>query len=273
MRWPLALTVCLLAGCIEPFEGSHVQFTLQGVLPPCQVLLLNKLPGDVHCRKGGQALTPKEQRFVYHYEMWATVNRSATVYLMSFTVQPHLFPDEQLELDKQKVLLSSGDVFKVGGDRSYWDDMTDAERATTDTQMAKASGVYAITSFSFQQFEPDGGRLADPFYLGNHGQLSRSHNGTYYGQVQASHPFGAITLSGASVRVAPNLKNLDSMWITIEREDPNRPDPQPNSLIYIQGSAAQTVRGVINVKATSPVDPNARAEFGVMPSLGEEDYF
>ena len=34
-QFALALIGCLtLAGCIEPFEGSHVQFTLAGVPPP-----------------------------------------------------------------------------------------------------------------------------------------------------------------------------------------------------------------------------------------------
>lgn len=278
MRVAIALIGCLtLVGCIEPFDGSHVQFTLAGVPPPCQALLLNDLPGKERCTADGTAtgtpLTPEKQRFVYHYEMWATVEKSAAVYLMSFTVQPHLFPAEQLELDKQKKRLFNGKVFKVGGDRSYWDDMTAAERTTVDTQMAKAAGVHAITSFAYDEFQSDGVTMVEDFYLGNHGQLSRAHNGLYYGQVQSSHPYGAVTLSGASVRVAPNLEDLDSMWVTIELDDPNRPDPKPSSLVYLQGMAKQTVQGVINVQATSPVDSAARAAFGVMPSMGEEEYF
>jgi len=279
MRVALALIGCLtIAGCIEPFEGSHIQFTLAGVPPPCQALLLHTppLPGWERCTDGGdptKPLTAEEQRFVYHYEMWATVRKSAAVYLMSFTVQQHLFPDEQRQLDKEKKLLNNGQVFKIGGDRSYWDDMNAVERTTVDTQMAKAAGVFAITSFSYDQFEADGKTMTKDFYLGNHGQLSRAHNGVYYGQVQSSHPYGAVTLSGGSVRVAPNLEDLDSMWVTIELNDPNRPDPKPSSLIYLEGMAEQTVRGVINVQAASPVDPAARAAFGVTPSMGEEDYF
>jgi hypothetical protein len=284
MRTPLLTLLAgwmlLASGCVEPFEGSHVQFSLDNVDQPCQVLLLNQLTGQESCKDAsGQPLSRQDQRFVGHYEMWATVNDSAAVYLMSFTVQPHLFPAEEIELDKERIELSNGKTFVLGGQsgKSYNYDMTAEEKAITDTQMGKASTVKAITSFSDTMFEdpnaPPPRKLVKDFYLGSHTQLSLAHNGEYYGQVKKSHPYGAITLDGASVRVAPNLENLDSMWITIELGDPDRPDPKPSKLIYLRGSAEQKVRGVINVEATSPIDPQARAAFGVLPALGEEEYF
>lgn len=355
------MALLLAGGCIEPFEGSHVQFALEEVPPPCQVLLLAdqqcdptaepnttdtwtcdmqggtitcttttadakgntgwscnpdatggttcelispacemvNLPGinaaeckydrdyadrgayDGDCKrvgaKDGQWMAPEDQRFVYHYEMWATVNKSAAVYLMSFTVQPHLFPCEEKELDKAGVTLASGRTFKIGGqtDQAY-DQMDDAEKRITDIQLAKASGVNVITSFSPWKYENNdsGTNKLDPrFYLGNHRQLSLAVNGVYYGQINSSHPYASVTLGGATTTVEPNLANLDSMWITIERKPPDRPDPTPGKLVYLRGTAYEVTRGVINVEATSPYNAEAQAAFGVIPAQGEEGYF
>jgi hypothetical protein len=364
----MALLFGVGAGCIEPFEGSHVQFTLADVPPPCQVLLLADLacdptaqqPDATHtwtcvvqndryvcttdatgineeqtkgwsCEEDGNGNTICEQpskacelinlpdidvakckyaaddptkgawttdadgkctragakkdawmaledsRFVYHYEMWATVNKSAAVYLFSFTVQPHLFPCEEKELDEAGVKLASGKTFKIGGQSEItYDQMSDAEKSITDTQLAKAGGVNVITSFSHDKYEnddPGTNKLAPHFYLGNHRQLSLAVNGTYYGQINSSHPYASVTLGGATATVEPNLENLDSMWITIEFKPPDRPDPTPGKLVYLRGTAYEVTRGVINVEATSPYSSDAQAAFGVIPSQGEEGYF
>jgi hypothetical protein len=151
--------------------------------------------------------------------------------------------------------------------------MSEAEREIADSQMNKAFSKYAMTSFTTKNPPYGEGKiLVEGFYAGNHNQLTQPLNGTYHGQVKASHPFGAVTLSGASVRVTPNLEDLDSMWITIEDKDPDRPDPEPG-VVFLKGTAEQTVRGVINVEAASPIDPGASAKFGVLPGLGEEEYF
>lgn len=294
-------TLCVIAAlagllaaapaCVEPFEGSHMQFALERVGTPCQMLLANAASFSEEvkdCRDStGGTLFEEEQRFKYHYEMWATVNNSAAVFLFSFTVQKHLFPKEQKAMERAGVLLSSGKPLIMGSGHGYYDttkspSMSATDRKNADEQMIKAEAKYAITSYSKSTYVDEKASpktLHPEFYLGNHGQLTLPHNGVYYGQVASTHPYGIVTLSGATVSVAPNLENLDSLWITIDKAPHNRADPSPNNkLVLLRGTATRTVRGVVNVEArvtrnfeAGSVD--ARALFGVFAGMGEEEYF
>jgi hypothetical protein len=273
----LSIVVWALAGCIEPFTGSHIQFTLSDVKTPCKAMITAQLPGFDKCQQDadGNVVDEMGQRFMAHYEMWASVN-SGVVYLDSFTVQRHLFPDEQIDLEQKGVILSNGKPFKVAGEEGKaLAEMTADERDHVDNQMRLANQVLAMTSFSHMQYEASNPKkLYEDFFLGSYRQLTFPHNGIYYGQVEGPHPYGpGLTLSGGSIRLDPNLEHADGMFVTIETKNPNRPNPQPSEMIYLRSMESKQVRGAIHFSATSPVDAHARGTFLIIPNLGERDYF
>lgn len=286
-RWAgVALVVAGPAGCIEPFDGAHVQFTLSSaVASPCKMLTR-------HAKAIADAglTVPKactgdlaRDRFLYHYELWATVNQSAVVRLKSFTVQPHLVHDptdpkdftkyELFDLERQGVLLANGREFKIGMDVAF-DDLSAEDQDEIKQRMVLVAPVLSITSFSTKKFaEGASNRLHPDLFLGNPSQLTRPFNGTYLGAVEGFHPFGPAKISGAEVKVEPTLEGLDSLWITIEHRDPDRSDPKPSPLVLLSGTTKQIRRGTVNVEAVSAWDQSVTASFAVFPSLGEEDHF
>lgn len=278
--WVLASFSVLLLGCVDSFSGSWIQFDLTGVKSPCSIIMEKKLPAPKPCTGD-----PLQDRFLYHYELWATVNRSASVYLASFTVQNHLFTDEQIKLEKDRKLLSDGKQFLIGEDKAYNEgycagqpscqEMTKTEREETYKRMKQAEEAWAIVGYSTEQFKPgtNNTMLHPDFYLGSYKQLTRPRNGTYYGQVHSRHPYGASTLGGASITVAPVLDKADSLWLTIESAAPNRPSPVPSDIVILRGSTRRAARDIINCDATSNLDSTLLATFSVQTRLGEEEYF
>jgi hypothetical protein len=269
---PTLYTLLLLPGCIEPFSGSHIQFVMgRDVTTPCDAISKYALSVPIKC-----TTDEKQNRFLYHYELWATLRRSAAVYLTSFTVQRHLHLDktykyEIFKLEKDRVTLSSDRSFKIGLEQTF-NELTKEEQKEHLARMDLASPVLSVTSFSTKMFAKDN-KLHKDFFLGNHFQLTQPHNGAYFGQILSSHPFGPTTIGGGDLRVKENLTGLDSLWITIESGDPNRPNPKPSKTTYLSGTAVKVSRGTINVDAVSPYDSKVTATIGVFPALGEEEYF
>jgi len=278
----LALLLSTATACIEPFKGSHIQFELgKKVVTPCKAISKYNLKVTVPCTGD-----PYKDRLLYHYELWGTVAGSGATYLTSFQVQPHLLADpvdpgdlkkyEIFKLEQEKVTLSNGKPLKVGDDQ-FFDELSESAQREILRRMALISPKLAITSFSTEMYEnPQEKKLHPDFFLGGPFQQTKPLNGVFIGQVEGFHPFnldGGIVASGGWVRVDQALNNLDSLWITIEEKDPNRPAPKPSPWTYVQGTAFEAVRGTISVNASSPYDSAVTASFGVYPSLGEEEYF
>lgn len=303
MRKLFAISICslLLCGCIEPFRGSFIQFTMENVDTPCEVMAkagtraleaiaAGETPDPYYAALeqyektfctplaiGGDSVASAlkkemDDRFTLHYELWATVNQSAAVFLKAFTVQRILFPDEQKKLDG-KVRLNNGKVFKIATDKT-WEEMTDDERESANFRMGRATDSLAITTFSTSMFESETERIFhEDFYFGNYRQLTLAHNGTYLGAVKGQHPYGQSTISGASIRVDADLEGLDSLWITVESRAPDRADLTPSDWIYVAGPVSEVARGTLNVEATSTWDSAVKSSFGVFAQLDEEEYF
>lgn len=275
MRVPIAaLGIVLLTGCVEPFSGSHIQLVMgRNVTSPCNAISSTGLVAPVKC-SGDE----KKDRFLYHYELWATVRRSAIVYLASFTVQNQLQTDDQLQfelfkLERDGVLLSGEEdrPFKIGVER-YFSELSKDEQSVALNKMHLVAPKLSVTSFSTKMFQ-EGKKLHKDFYVGNYSQLTFARNGSYFGQILSTHPFGPGTIGGGDIKVEASLADLDSLWVTIENKDPNRPKPKPSSLVYLRGTAYQVARGSYNVEANSPSDSTIDATFGVYSELGEEEYF
>ena len=260
-----------LAGCIEPFEGSRLSFNLVGARPPCQAMSALKLTAPA-AWKGKCTGQEVEDRVVYHYEIWATLDRSAVVQLGHFTVQRHLFTAEQLQFEKDGVKLPDGAAFRIV-EGSAFNSLSAAAQEEARLQMDRAQEVFAMTGYAPRKLEAGGKTLHPDLYVGSHLQLTRPHNGTYYGQVQSKHPYGTGTLGGGFMNVAPSLDGLDAIFVTVEDGDPRRRDRKPSSLIYLQGTAREVARGVINVEATSPHSKTIAGSFAVQTNLDEEEYF
>jgi len=219
-----------------------------------------------------------DDRVVHHYEIWATMDRSAVVNLGHFTVQRHLFTDEQIQFEKAGAKLPDGTAFRVVPGSAF-SSLSKTRQQEARLQMDKAQEVYAITGYAPRKLQADGVTLHPDLYVGSHTQLTRPHNGTYYGQVQSKHPFGTGTLGGGFMNVAPALEEMDTIFVTIEDGAPDRKVRKPSRLIYLQGSARRVARGVINVEATCPLDKKIdhcktlSGSFAVQTSLDEEEYF
>lgn len=267
----LAGVVVLTAGCIEPFEGSRLSFNLVGARPPCMAIKALDLQAPASW-KGTCNGKEVDDRVVHHYEIWATLDRSAVVHLGHFTVQRHLFADEQIQFEKAGVRLPDGAAFRVV-EGSPFASLPAAEQQEARAQMNKAQEVYAMTGYAPRKLQADGKTLHPDLYVGSHLQLTRPHNGTYYGQVQSKHPYGTGTLGGGFMNVAPALERMDSIFVTIEDGAPDRKDRKPSGLIYLQGTARRVARGVINVEATSPHAKTISGSFAVQTGLDEEAYF
>jgi hypothetical protein len=210
------------------------------------------------------------------------MKNSTVAYLKSFTVQHNLIGDpddpknpmkfEVMELEEQRVLLSNKDPLKINYDR-YFSELSPERQETILERMLLASKMLAITSYSDTKFaDEEKQRLAPDFYVGSGITLTLPYNGTYYGAVRGTHPFGVASIGGASMKVDVALVDLDSLWVTIEGGAPDRPDRQPSSLVYLSG-VAEPDRGVQHVEALSPYDPTVTAAFSVATRLDEEEYF
>jgi hypothetical protein len=281
-----ALAMILVTGCIQPFDGSHVEMLLgDAVLTPCEViskyastLKTKGITPTVACTKDRA-----KDRFLYHYELWGTVKKSVIVRLASFTVQHHLINDptapkdytkyELFQLETAGVTLSTGRPLKIGFEK-YFSEMTETEQTEAKERMLLIAPILSVTSFTTKMYSDEANKVLDKsFFLGFQSQITRPFNGKYFGAVYSSNPFGTGYIGGAELVVDARLDDLDSLWITIESDDPDRSNPTPSKLIYLTGTAEQTVRGTINVDAVSPWDTKATASFGVLTDLADEDYF
>lgn len=266
MRLLIACVVTLGLGCVEPFRGSHINFDLEGLSTPCEAISAYQLPAARPCT-GKRA----EDRFLYYYELWAVLDRSVLQRVLYFTVQPHLFKDEQLKLEQDGIRLADGTRFQMDP-RQRFSEMRAPDQEKVLDLLVKAESALAITSYSKDQFKA-AGQLADSFYLGNHLHLTSAHNGTYLGQVRGFHPYGQIMLSGATATSPLSLGGLSALMITVEGEDPARPNPRPSSLVVLDGEAERQSDSLLHVVARSKHDPAARGLFSIATSLDTEELF
>jgi len=273
----IALACLLLApGCIEANDGSWIQFNMKSVLPPCKVIMQYNLPQETNKACTGDL---QQDRFLYHYELWATFRQSAMARLLDFTVQQNLFADEQVELEKKKVLTSNGEVFKIAYTQTYYE-MSKEDQATHWYRMERhESATLAVTSFSPTMYDPSkADQLAEGFYLGSHIRLPLPHNGVYYGAVDGKAAFGGTPWGGGAITLMETLGDLDSMMVTIDSMvvgEAGRPTAKPTSksTVFLTGVAYQDARGVISVDAISPLDASVQARFNIYTELGDEEYF
>jgi hypothetical protein len=269
-----ALSIASLAviagGCVEPFDGSVVQMTLTGFRSPCELIRSQNLvlPQDWKPCTGN----PAEDRLLFHYEIWATVDRTALFRLESFNVQTALLIDEQIALEQQGALLSDGTPFQIS-DRAY-DSLSAEEQKALREQMAVPTNVYGITSYSDSRFGADGKTLSSSLYVGNYQNLQLPRNGLYFGQVNGPPPGGgALNVGGATLRTTVALSEADSVMITIEQGAVNRSPLTPSNLVIVEGSPRESPRGVLNVDARGPVGAGLAASFGFYHGLDEREFF
>ena len=140
-----------LAGCIEPVDGSRLTFNLVGSRSPCQTLKLLELnPPATWKSKCSDKIDAMEaelaNRVIHHYEIWAVLDRSAVVQLGHFTVQRHLFTDEQIQFEANGVVLPGGEPFHIVEDKPFLS-LGKTQQDETRQQMNKAQKAYAITGY------------------------------------------------------------------------------------------------------------------------------
>lgn len=266
MRLLIAWVVTLGLGCVEPFHGSHINFDLEGIATPCEAITTYQLPAPKACTGKRE-----EDRFLYYYELWAVLDRSVLQRVLYFTVQPHLFKDEQLKLEQDEIKLADGTRFQMDP-RQRFSEMNAADREKVLDLLLKAESALAITSYSKNKFKA-AGQLADHFYLGNHLHLTSAHNGTYLGQVRGFHPQGQLILSGATATSPLSLRGLSALMLTVEGADPDRPDPRPSNLVVLDGEAERRSDALFHVVARSKHDSAAQGLFSIAISLDTEELF
>lgn len=267
MRALLAILVlCGAAGCVEPFKGSHIEFSLAGVKPICK---------QVHDSGFTSAAVPlpacldDDDTITHHLELWAVLHRSTLVRLKSFTIQAQLKPAELMQLEKDGTTLPPDNRPFRMDPTGYLNQFTPEKRQNF---LDNAKNVVAITSYAPTRYE-SGKRLHPNYYVGNFQPFTVPHNGTYHGVVDGIHPLGNAAIGGAAFDVDVVLSDLDSLFVTVESAPVDRPKAGPSEYILLSGTATRIVRGAISVEATSPTDPDALGHFNVFTRLDERDYF
>ena len=273
----VSISLLGLGGCVEPFSGSHLQVLLRGAAPPCEVITQYALKAPKPCRPGTSAEARMENRFLYHYAVWGTVNSSAVTHLASFNVQPQIIPDELLKLERDGAKTSLGEPIKAAHNARFVD-MSPADQSHARSLMDRAAAVMAITSHGTRRFQAEAGKetwLDPDFYVGGYIELMLPHNGTIYGHVEGKHPYGGgVFIGGAAFKAGAALKEtVNSIVITIEPSEVGGAVRGPSEFVYLRGVPQAKTRGVISVDLSSPVDQNATGNVAIFPALGVDDEY
>jgi hypothetical protein len=269
-RWATVVVFVLLtvSGCVKPFSGSHIEFSLTGYKDICSQITASgfALPA---CKDPDDTTT-------YHVELWAVLHRSTMVRLAVLTLQRQVKPAEIEQFQRDGVILSSGKLFQYDPNRTLAQIEAAGQLDDWRHLLKQMSAITAITSYSPVMFQPGKEaekRLADDYYVGNHQYLQVPFNGKHHGVVDGLYPLAPIPVGQAALDTDVVLDDLDCLFMTVENAPADRVAPGPSSYVLLTGTTSKVVSGAITVEALSPTDPSARAHFNVFTNLDERDYF
>lgn len=298
---PRLLVVCLGAlglACIEPFQGSHIEFALGGAV---------HVPGD---QGDGFGRPPSNT----HYEMWV-VHDGYAYELKEFQIVPVIdrehpcfveddespFPglhsskylDKWIEVENPQPgdevtniadatqrmanmrLLEERLKAIVGHDPTVQADTVEE----LEQEMAAAGlGPEAIDDESNRRRKA---KCEEFFanhplhYVGNDRVFTLPHNGVFYGMVDGADPRNQAFVGGAGFDVDATFHEFDTLMINWQFNDPNDPrvmdfGPSPTGYHYMSGAPEYRTRRVVHVSMRNQVFSGINGNAAIYPGLDDD---
>jgi hypothetical protein len=299
--------LCFLAGCVEPFEGSHVEILLGGA---------THVPGD---QNPGSGRPPSDT----HYEMWVSSGGIA-FHIFDFEVVPVVdlthpcfiedddsrYPGLHSSMIAEKVyedITANGEVTQEEAGR-----LADAE-VRASNQEVLAAELKTVASHPLEVRLPSGSVVPSrdlrtmleaivpartdisdaantaravackdffaqnpDYYVGNDKVFSLPLNGEFYGMVDGTDPRNSAFVGGAGFDVPQTFREFDSLMINWQFNDPADPriavyGDAAIGYHYMAGAPEDRTRRVITVPLRSVDFPQLSGTVAVYPGIDDDE--